>query len=144
MRGQNDMTEWLQKLIDRQSGKFPDYLGLEWTLAEPGHMRGRLVIKPHHIAPTGVGPLISTATVADIGAGEAFDRGRDFGAWLGLVPRQYSTGGKSILGRISKRGSRYLRTLYGDRQFLRTNLAAPGAQRSPAPTQYQHNFSLIR
>ncbi len=37
---------------------------------------------------------------------------RDFGAWLGLVPRQYSTGGRSILGGISKRGSRYLRTLF--------------------------------
>ena len=60
----------------------------------------------------GVGPMISTAVVAAIGTGEAFDRGRDFGAWLGLVPRQYSTGGKSILGRISKRGSRYLRTLF--------------------------------
>ena len=60
----------------------------------------------------GVGPLISTAVVAAIGTGEAFDRGRDFGAWLGLVPRQYSTGGRSILGRISKRGSRYLRTLF--------------------------------
>lgn len=60
----------------------------------------------------GVGPLISTAMVAAIGTGEAFDRGRDFAAWLGLVPRQYSTGGKSILGRISKRGSRYLRTLF--------------------------------
>ena len=59
----------------------------------------------------GVGPLISTALVAAIGTGEAFDRGRDFAAWLGLVPRQYSTGGRSILGRISKRGSRYLRTL---------------------------------
>ncbi len=59
----------------------------------------------------GVGPLISTALVAAIGSGEAFERGRDFGAWLGLVPRQYSTGGRSILGRISKRGSRYLRTL---------------------------------
>jgi transposase len=59
----------------------------------------------------GIGPLISTALVAAIGTGEAFDRGRDFGAWLGLVPRQYSTGGRSILGRISKRGSRYLRTL---------------------------------
>jgi hypothetical protein len=42
------------------------------------------------------GPLISTAVVAAIGTGEAFDRGRDFGAWLGLVPRQYSTGGRSI------------------------------------------------
>jgi transposase len=60
----------------------------------------------------GIGPLISTGMVAAIGTGEAFERGRDFGAWLGLVPRQYSTGGKSILGRISKRGSRYLRTLF--------------------------------
>jgi transposase len=60
----------------------------------------------------GVGPLISTATVAAIGNGEAFERGRDFGAWLGLVPRQYSTGGRPILGRISKRGSKYLRTLF--------------------------------
>jgi len=60
----------------------------------------------------GVGPLISTAVVAAIGSGEAFDRGRDFGAWLGLVPRQYSTGGRSILGGISKRGNRYLRTLF--------------------------------
>lgn len=60
----------------------------------------------------GIGPVISTAMVAAIGTGEAFERGRDFGAWLGLVPRQYSTGGKPILGRISKRGSRYLRTLF--------------------------------
>jgi len=60
----------------------------------------------------GIGPMISTAMVAAIGTGEAFDRGRDFGAWLGLVPRQYSTGGKPILGRISKRGSKYLRTLF--------------------------------
>ena len=60
----------------------------------------------------GIGPLISTAVVAAIGTGEAFERGRDFGAWLGLVPRQYSTGGRPILGRISKRGSKYLRTLF--------------------------------
>jgi transposase len=60
----------------------------------------------------GIGPLISTAVVAAISTGEAFERGRDFGAWLGLVPRQYSTGGRSILGRISKRGSKYLRTLF--------------------------------
>jgi transposase len=59
----------------------------------------------------GIGPLISTGLVAAIGTGEAFDRGRDFGAWLGLVPRQYSTGGRSVLGRISKRASKYLRTL---------------------------------
>ncbi len=50
--------------------------------------------------------------VAAIGAGEAFQRGRDFAAWVGLVPRQYSTGGRTVLGRISKRGSRYLRMLF--------------------------------
>ena len=60
----------------------------------------------------GVGPIISTAMVAAIGDGEAFERGRDFGAWLGLVPKQYSTGGRSILGRISKRGDKYLRMLF--------------------------------
>ena len=59
----------------------------------------------------GIGPVISTGLVAAIGTGEAFERGRDFAAWLGLVPRQYSTGGRSVLGRMSKRGSKYLRTL---------------------------------
>lgn len=59
----------------------------------------------------GIGPLISTAIVAAIGKGEVFDRGRDFAAWLGLVPRQFSTGGRTILGRISKRGNGYLRML---------------------------------
>ena len=56
--------------------------------------------------------MISTAVVSAIGQGEAFDRGRDFAAWIGLVPRQHSTGGKPILGRLSKRGSRYLRMLF--------------------------------
>jgi transposase len=60
----------------------------------------------------GIGPLISTAMVAAIGKGEAYDRGRDFAAWLGLVPRQHSTGGRTVLGRITKRGSRYLRMLF--------------------------------
>jgi transposase len=60
----------------------------------------------------GIGPMISTAMVAAVGKGEAFDRGRDFAAWVGLVPTQYSTGGRTILGRITKRGSRYLRMLF--------------------------------
>jgi transposase len=60
----------------------------------------------------GIVPMISTAMVAAIGTGEAFGRGRDFAAWVGLVPRQYSTGGRTVLGRISKRGSRYLRMLF--------------------------------
>lgn len=60
----------------------------------------------------GIGPMISTAMVAAIGTGEAFGRGRDFAAWVGLVPRQYSTWGRTVLGRITKRGSRYLRMLF--------------------------------
>ena len=60
----------------------------------------------------GIGPIISSATVAAIGTGDAFSKGRDFGAWLGLVPKQISTGDRTILGKISKRGNRYLRTLF--------------------------------
>jgi transposase len=58
------------------------------------------------------GPIISSATVAGIGKGDVFEKGRDFAAWLGLVPKQTSTGGRPILGRISKRGNRYLRQLF--------------------------------
>jgi transposase len=50
--------------------------------------------------------------LAAIGAGDAFTKGRDFAAWLGLVPRQMSTGDRTILGKISKRGNRYLRVLF--------------------------------
>ena len=60
----------------------------------------------------GIGPLIASAMVAAIANGAAFTKGRDFAAWLGLVPRQMSTGDRTILGRISKRGNRYLRTLF--------------------------------
>ena len=60
----------------------------------------------------GIGPIISSATVAAIGTGEAFSKGRDFAAWLGLVPKQISTGDRTILGKISKRGNRYLRVLF--------------------------------
>src|SRR5881392_1987843 len=60
----------------------------------------------------GIGPIISSAMVAAIGAGDAFSKGRDFAAWLGLVPRQMSTGDRTILGKISKRGNRYLRVLF--------------------------------
>jgi transposase len=60
----------------------------------------------------GIGPIISSAMVAAIGTGDAFSKGRDFGAWLGLVPKQISTGDRTILGSISKRGNRYLRALF--------------------------------
>jgi transposase len=60
----------------------------------------------------GIGPIISSAMVAAIGTGDAFTKGRDFAAWLGLVPRQMSTGDRTFLGKISKRGNRYLRVLF--------------------------------
>jgi transposase len=60
----------------------------------------------------GIGPIISSAMVAAIGTGDVFSKGRDFGAWLGLVPKQISTGDRTILGSISKRGNRYLRVLF--------------------------------
>jgi transposase len=60
----------------------------------------------------GIGPLTATALTAAIGNGQAFHKSRDLAAWLGLVPRQHSTGGKSRLLGISKRGNPYLRRLF--------------------------------
>lgn len=59
----------------------------------------------------GVGPLTASAILASVGSAHEFDNGRQFAAWLGLVPRQYSTGGKTRLGHITRRGDPYLRTL---------------------------------
>ena len=66
----------------------------------------RLVTMP------GVGPVIATAIVATIGNGAAFRKGRDFAAWLGVVPEEHSTGGKQTLWKIPLRGNQYLRKLF--------------------------------
>lgn len=68
----------------------------------------------------GVGPLTASAVVASVGDARVFKNGRQFAAWLGLTPRQHSSGGKSRLGAISKRGDVYLRTLliHGARSSL--------------------------
>jgi transposase len=60
----------------------------------------------------GVGPALATALVASVADPKAFRSGRDFSAWIGLVPKQNSSGGKDKLGNISKRGDRYLRSLF--------------------------------
>jgi transposase len=60
----------------------------------------------------GVGPALATALVASVADPKAFRSGRDFSAWIGLVPRQHSSGGKDKLGSISKQGDRYLRGLF--------------------------------
>jgi len=69
----------------------------------------------------GIGPLTATALVAAVSDASAFKNGRQFAAWLGLVPRQYSTGGKERLLGISKRGDSYLRKLliHGARATIR-------------------------
>lgn len=59
----------------------------------------------------GIGPLGATALIAAVGAGQQFNKARDLAAWLGLVPRQHSTGGKQTLLGISKRGNPYVRRL---------------------------------
>ena len=75
------------------------------ALARQDQAYSRLMTVP------GIGPIISSAMVAAIGTGDIFSKGRDFGAWLGLVPKQISTGDRTILG-ISRRGNRYLRVLF--------------------------------
>src|SRR5437667_10293030 len=76
------------------------------TLARQGKACERLMPAP------GIGPIISSAMVAAIGTGDVFSKGRGVGAWLGLVPKQISTGDRTILGKISRRGNRYLRSLF--------------------------------
>jgi len=60
----------------------------------------------------GVGPALATALVASVADPKAFRSGRNFSAWIGLVPKQHSSGGKDRLGSISKQGDRYLRSLF--------------------------------
>ena len=67
----------------------------------------------------GIGPITATALLALAPPAEGFARGRDFAAWLGLTPRQHSTGGKERLGAISRMGERTLRRLFDHRQQCR-------------------------
>lgn len=69
----------------------------------------------------GIGPITATALVCALGDGKQFKRGRDLAAWIGLTPRQHSSGGKECLLGISKRGDSYLRTLliHGARSVLK-------------------------
>jgi transposase len=88
--------------LDRRIGVF-DAEFVRW--AKENEDARRLVTIP------GVGVTIATALIAAIGKAETFEHGRDLAAWLGLVPRQSTTGGKPKLLGISKRGNRYLRKL---------------------------------
>ena len=77
----------------------------------------------------GIGPLTATAIVMSVGRGTEFKNGRHMAAFIGLVPRQHSTGGRNRLGHITKRGDRYLRTLlvHGARSLAMQTYRRPNA-----------------
>jgi len=81
----------------------------------------------------GVGPTTAAALVATVSAPQEFSNGRQFSAWLGLTPKQHSTGGKTRLGRITKRGDAYVRTLL----ILGAKSALQAALRKPPELRHQ-------
>lgn len=109
-------TQWSE--LNRRIAEFDKELA-EWARNEEAARR--LMTIP------GIGVLNATALVAAIGRGESFARGRDLAAWLGLVPRQVTTGGRPRLLGISKRGNKYLRKLliHGARAALPILLESP-------------------
>jgi transposase len=94
------LDQW--RALDAQIAALDDEFG---EMARNDALARRLATIP------GIGVLNATALVAAVGDGRTFSRGRDLSAWLGLVPRQASTGGKTKLLGITKRGSKYLRKL---------------------------------
>ena len=91
-------------------------LGLKRQILEFDRMimawhRSNQTSKRLHYIP-GVGPMLATALVASVADPRTFRSGRNFSAWIGLVPKQHSSGGKERLGSISKQGDRYLRSLF--------------------------------
>ncbi len=109
--------------FDRQIAEVEQQIS-QWHRANPASQRVAAV--------PGIGPLTASALVASIGDAKAFRNGRQLAAWLGLIPRQHSTGGKPRLLGISKRGDVYLRTLliHGARAVLRHTEAQ---RRAPDP-----------
>ena len=96
----------------------------------------------------GIGPLVATAIVASIGNGVAFRKGREFAAWLGLLPNQQSTGGKVRLYGISKRGNSYLRKIliHGARAVVlrsKRDRIAMGAWMSSLETRAPRNVLIV-
>jgi len=110
--------EWLQALAE-------ELRALDQRIAATDQQIERLFVADEacqRLAQlAGIGPLTATALVAAVGDATDFKNGRQFAAWLGLVPRQHSTGGKTTLLGMTKRGNRYLRTLliHGARAVLR-------------------------
>ena len=100
------------KELDRQVGELEVQIQLWHRESEASKKLAKI---------PGIGPITASALVASIGDAKSFDNGRQLAAWLGLVPRQHSSGGKEVLLGISKRGDAYLRTLliHGARAVIR-------------------------
>lgn len=119
----NDLTDLCREILssllelmaelDERVRAFDRRIDQVFRTSEPCPRVGRI---------RGVGPKTATAVVAAIGDGRDFDNGRHMAAWLGLVPRQHSSGNRTILMGISKRGDQHLRTLlvHGARAVVRT------------------------
>ena len=113
-RALEDLLEQL-RMLDERIGVYDRELQAQARASEPAQ---RLM------AIRGIGPITAVAIVATVGNARDFESGRQFAAWLGLTPRQHSSGGKSRLGRITRRGDAYLRCLLvqGARSVLHTAL----------------------
>jgi len=126
--GRHGVEQLLQVVADKSDKRLPEVaricvaaLGAQLQMLKAKILEfDRLIMAWHRSSETsrrlddipGVGPALATALVASIADPNAFRSGRDFSAWIGVVPKQNSSGGKDRLGSISKRGDRYLRGLF--------------------------------
>jgi transposase len=126
--GRNGVEELLDVVADPDDGRVPE-IARECLEALGNHLqrlKGQILAFDRRINAwhrsnetsrrldelPGVGPALATALVASIPDPKAFRSGRDFSAWVGLVPKQNSSGGRERLGNITKQGDRYLRSLF--------------------------------
>src|SRR6201982_115600 len=126
-KGRNGTAELLEIIADEQDDRIPSAarFSLDGVARQYAVVRAQIVAIEKRIHAwhrsseesrrleeiPGVGPIVATALVAEVGDWKEFTSGRSLAAWIGLVPRQHSTGGKERLGRISKQGNRHLRWL---------------------------------
>jgi len=126
--GRNGVEELLDVVADSDDDRVPEVareclaaLGVQLRMLKAQILEfDRRILAWHRSNATskrldeipGVGPVLATALVASVANPRAFRSGRDFSAWVGLVPKQNSSGGKERLGSITKRGDRYLRSLF--------------------------------
>jgi len=126
--GRNGVEELLEVVADPSDKRVPEVarvclaaLGAQLRLLKLRILEfDRMINAWHRSSETsrrldeipGIGPALATALVASVADPKAFRSARDFSAWIGLVPRQRSSGGREKLGSISKQGDRYLRGLF--------------------------------